>query len=79
MEAMTMGRQKVLTGTIKRMLRKEGYGFIEHPASGEDYFFHRRAMSDDAEWEELIEGDPVEFTEQVSSKGLRAATVRVLR
>ena len=74
-----MKRSQVLTGTVKRILRKEGYGFIEHPPSGDDYFFHRRALDDDGDWEEVIEGDEVEFTQQMSAKGLRAATVRVLR
>lgn len=61
-------------GTIKKLTDK-GFGFI----AGEDgeLFFHNSAL-DGVSFEELREGQTVEFTEGRGPKGPRAENVRVV-
>ena len=61
------------TGTIKRIARDKGFGFIRD-ASGQEYFFHRSAV----QWsfDSLTEGQRVNFDEEDSPKGPRASNVR---
>jgi cold shock protein len=62
-----------LDGTITRIARDKGYGFIK----GEDhkqYFFH---MSGAEEWPSLTEGMLVAFTVVASPKGPRAEDVEL--
>ena len=61
-------------GTIKRLTDK-GYGFIA-TASGRDLFFHRTALQGVA-FEELREGQSVEYTEGRGPKGPCAESVRL--
>ncbi len=61
-------------GTIKRLTDK-GYGFIA-TASGKDLFFHRTSLQDVA-FEELREGQSVEYTEGRGPKGPCAESVRL--
>jgi CspA family cold shock protein len=61
------------TGTIKRIARDKGFGFIRD-ASGQEYFFHRSAVQ--GSFDALTEGQRVSFEEEESPKGPRAANVR---
>lgn len=62
------------TGTIKRVVRDKGFGFIRDD-HGQEYFFHRSAVT--GEFDRLTEGQHVAFEEEQSSKGPRAGNVRV--
>lgn len=62
-------------GTIKRLTDK-GFGFIA-TATGKDIFFHSSAL-EGISFEELREGQRVEFTEGEGPKGPRAEAVKVL-
>lgn len=67
------------TGKIKKIVLEKGYGFIQ-PDSGRDVFFHHSTVAD-GQFENLTEGQSVEFTVDESSsrdKGPRAATVKPL-
>lgn len=75
-----------LTGTIKTIKRDEGFGFIAHSASGQEYFFHRTALErtgpqwrDGENGTKVEEDDRVEFDPIDGPKGLRAVGVRVIR
>lgn len=68
----------VLRGTVKSIKRQEGYGFISHTITGQDYFFHRSALEQMDDWAELEQDCPVEFTPLDSPKGLRAGSVRLI-
>ncbi|MDD3694135.1 MAG: cold shock domain-containing protein [Candidatus Pacebacteria bacterium] len=60
------------TGTIKRLMDK-GFGFIG--VEGEkDYFFHMNEV-ENARFEELNEGDQVQFEVAEGPKGLSAVKV----
>lgn len=62
------------SGTIKRLVRDRGFGFIRDER-GQEWFFHRSAVRDN--FDTLTEGQKVEFDEEASVKGPRAANVRV--
>ncbi len=61
-------------GTIKKLTDK-GFGFIE--GEGEEFFFHSSALQD-VRFEDLREGQQVEFTIGQGPKGPRAENVVVL-
>lgn len=62
-------------GIIKRKTDR-GFGFIE-TSSGKDIFFHSSAV-EGTTFDELREGQRVEFTEGSGPKGPRAEDVRPL-
>jgi cold shock protein len=64
------------SGTIARLLIDKGFGFIRDE-SGVEHFFHRSAVRS-AVFELLREGQRVEFSQEDSPKGPRAADVRLL-
>ena len=61
------------SGTIKRVARDKGFGFIRD-AGGQEYFFHRSSVQ--GSFDSLSEGQRVSFDEEDSPKGPRAANVR---
>ena len=61
------------TGTIKRIARDKGFGFIRDN-SGQEYFFHRSSVQ--GSFDSLSEGQRVSFDEEQSPKGPRAGNVR---
>ena len=60
-------------GTIKKIVADKGFGFI----SGEkgDIFFHLSSVQG-KRFEELSEGESVEYETEISQKGPRAVSVR---
>lgn len=62
------------TGTIKKLAEK-GFGFIA--SDGGDVFFHVSALQD-VEFEQLQEGQSVEYEIGQGPKGPRAENVRVV-
>ena len=62
-------------GTIKKLISDKGFGFIEGP--GGEFFFHRSSV-EGAGFEELREGQEVEYEEGHGPKGPRAEKVRVV-
>ncbi len=61
-------------GVIVRKNEK-GFGFIKPEDESKDVFFHANDCVD-ANFDELNEGDTVEFTLQDSDKGPKAAEVK---
>ena len=61
-------------GTIKRLVRDRGFGFIRGDG-GQEWFFHRSAVTDGSFYQ-LGEGQRVTFDEEPSAKGPRAGNVR---
>jgi CspA family cold shock protein len=62
-------------GSIKRLMRDRGFGFIK-VENGADVFFHRSHVKD-VSFDTLEEGLAVEFEIADSDKGPRAAWVKV--
>jgi CspA family cold shock protein len=71
------GAETMATGTIKRLVRERGFGFIQGQ-DGIELFFHRSALQAD-EFDTLAEGQAVEFDVQRGDKGPRAANMKVGR
>jgi len=65
----------VAKGTIRRLMRDRGYGFIA-TEDGKDIFFHRTALRG-LRFDSLKEGQSVEFEVETGPKGPRAADVRL--
>jgi CspA family cold shock protein len=63
-------------GTIKRILRDRGFGFIR-TAEGTEVFFHRSALQG-LNFDSLREGESVEFEVVRGDKGPRASEVRTM-
>ena len=63
------------TGTIKRLVRDRGFGFILGQ-DGTELFFHRSALQGQG-FDALAEGQAVEFDVERGDKGPRAANVKV--
>jgi CspA family cold shock protein len=54
------------SGTIKRLVRDRGFGFIRDDG-GQEWFFHRSSV--EGSFEQLNEGQRVSFDEEPSAKG----------
>jgi CspA family cold shock protein len=62
------------TGTIKRLIRDKGFGFVAGP-DGNEYFFHQSACTA-TPFQDLREGQAVTFDKGQGPKGPRAENVR---
>jgi CspA family cold shock protein len=60
-------------GVVKRIQRDKGFGFIRD-TNGQEYFFHRSSVQ--GSFDDLSEGQRVNFDEEQSPKGPRAGNVR---
>ena len=65
-----------MKGTIKRIIRGRGFGFIDSE-DGQSVFFHRSAL-EGIEFNALEEGSSVEFDEEEGPKGPRAVKVNLV-
>ncbi len=63
-----------MRGTIKRVIRDRGFGFIRTP-DGQEVFFHRTNLQQ-LNFEDVREGDSVDFEIEQGAKGPRAIDVR---
>ena len=66
-----------MKGTIKRLIRGRGFGFISTEDESE-VFFHRSAL-EGMNFDTLEEGDGVEFDVEEGPKGSRAINVKVVK
>ncbi len=64
-----------MTGTIARMKKDNGYGFITPDDGGKDVFFHAQSVADHL-FDQLEEGEKVTFEVEQGPKGPSAANVR---
>ena len=63
-----------MNGTIKRVTRDRGFGFIRGE-DGNEYFFHRSELRGGLAFDELEEGQPVRFEPSQGDKGPRATNI----
>jgi len=64
-----------MTGTIKKVMRDKGFGFIVPDDGSDDVFFHRSRL-EKVQFEDLREGDEVEFQVRPGEKGPQAFAVK---
>lgn len=67
-----------MNGTIKRLVRDRGFGFIRGE-DGFERFFHKSGCVGGTHFDDLNEGHPVTFEDEKSSKGPRAGDVSLVR
>src|SRR5262245_48402970 len=63
-------------GRIKKMVRDRGFGFIRGE-DGKEVFFHRSGMAG-SDYDNVAEGDTVEYVIQEGPRGARAEHVRAV-
>ena len=63
-----------MQGTIKRVVRDRGFGFIRS-SDGQEVFFHRSGLQQ-MDFDGLKEGTSVEYEVERGEKGPRATNVR---
>jgi cold shock protein len=66
-----------MTGTVKRIVRDKGFGFIAPDDGSGDVFFHRSRLAPRTEFDELREGNEVEFQTRPGDKGPQAFDVKL--
>jgi cold shock protein len=66
-----------MTGRIKKILRDKGFGFITPDDGSDDVFFHRSRVAPKVQFEDLREGDEVQFQVRPGEKGPQAFDLRV--
>jgi cold shock protein len=59
-------------GTIKKIVRDRGFGFIVPDDGGDEVFFHRSRTAPKVDFDDLREGDEVEFQVRPGEKGRQA-------
>ena len=64
-----------MNGTIKRLVRDKGFGFVA-AADGNEYFFHQSACGA-GDFDQLREGQSVTFNTGQGPKGPRAENLRL--
>jgi len=64
-------------GTIKKIVRDKGFGFIVPDDGSDDVFFHRSRLAPKVIFEDLREGDEVEFQVTRGEKGPQASNLKV--
>ena len=66
-----------MTGTIKKIIRQKGFGFITPDDGTEDVFFHRGSLAPRSQIEDLNEGDSVQFQVRKGEKDPVALDLKV--
>jgi CspA family cold shock protein len=61
-------------GTIKKLVSERGFGFISREGNDKDLFFHSKELQG-VTFEELREGDKVQFEVAEGPKGPNATNV----
>ena len=64
-------------GTIKKIVKDKGFGFVVPDDGSDDVFFHRSRLAPKVEFDELREGDEVEFQVTKGEKGPQANGLKV--
>lgn len=63
------------TGSIKKLVRERGFGFISGD-DGQEYFFHRAGLDRSLDFDALAGNERVTFEVERSDRGPRAGQVR---
>jgi cold shock protein len=69
--------ENAMTGTIKKIIRPKGFGFITPDDGTEDVFFHRGSLAPRNQFEDFNEGDTVQFQTRKGEKGPVAFDLKI--
>jgi CspA family cold shock protein len=73
---MAARRGRGMFGTIKRIVKDKGFGFIVPDDGSDEVFFHRTKMAPKVYFEDLREGEEVEFQVHKGDKGPQAFNLK---
>lgn len=63
-------------GVIKKIIRDKGFGFITPDDGSDEVFFHRASCAPRVTFDDLREGNDVEFQVRPGEKGPRATNLK---
>ena len=63
-------------GTIKKIIKDKGFGFITPDDGSDEVFFHRSGVAPKTYFEDLREGEEVEFQVRKGEKGPQAFNLK---
>ena len=66
-----------MTGTVKKVIKQKGVGFITPDDGSEDVFFHRGSLAPRNQIEDINEGDSVQFQVRKGDKGPVAFDLKI--
>ena len=66
-----------MTGTIKKVIKQKGFGFITPDDGTEEVFFHRGSLAPRTQIEDFNEGDTVQFHTRKGDKGPVAFNLKI--
>jgi CspA family cold shock protein len=69
--------EAVVYGTIKKIIKDKGFGFIIPDDSGDEVFFHRSRLAPKVLFDDLREGNEVQFEVRPGEKGRQAFNLRL--
>ena len=61
-----------MQGIIQRIIKERNYGFIEVEGEENNIFFHRTGVAEDVDFDDLHDGDEVEFEVEDTNRGPQA-------
>jgi len=64
-------------GTIKKIVKDKGFGFIIPDDGTEEVFFHRSKLAPKIQFDDLREGNEVQFETRPGDKGPQAFNLRL--
>src|SRR5690348_5339774 len=64
-----IGGGPTMTGTIKKVIKQKGFGFIIPDDGSDEVFFHRGSLAPRNQIEDFNEGDGVQFQVRKGEKG----------
>jgi cold shock protein len=64
-------------GTIKKIIKDKGFGFITPDDGSDEVFFHRSGLAEKVQFDDLREGNEVQFEVKPGEKGPRAFNLRL--
>jgi len=73
----TTERGTIVYGTIKKIIKDKGFGFITPDDGGDEIFFHKSKIAPKIYFEDLREGLEVQFDVRPGEKGRQAFNLRI--
>ena len=64
-------------GTIKKIIKDKGFGFIIPDDGGDEVFFHRSRLAPKVLFDDLRDGNEVQFEVRSGDKGRQAFNLRL--
>ena len=65
-----------MQGKIEKKIQDRGFGFISVEGKEESIFFHRSQIEGDLIFDDLQEGEAVQFEVEETQKGLQAIKIK---